>query len=89
MTTQPVILSGAIYALLNAVLALVVGMGWYPLTAEQMVLWNTLFAAVIAVGTYFVQKRTTSLANPRDEDGAPLSRADNSPTIAQVRGAKR
>ena len=81
MNNQPVILSGALYALGNALIALVVIMGWFPMTPEQVAAWNAVLAALIAVGTWWVNNRTVATSTLQSYDGKPV-------TGASVRGGQ-
>jgi hypothetical protein len=74
---EPVAIGGSVIALLNAAIVVVVVMGWYPLTPEQIAGWNALIVALVAVATYVVRTLTTPLAKPEDGDRMPLVRADN------------
>lgn len=93
MKTEPVITAAAIIGLVQAAVVLAVSMGWLDLSTEQQNNVYAFAAALLALifpllGAWYARGKTTPLANPTDEDGAPLSRADNSPTLAQVRGAR-
>lgn len=39
-------------------------------------------------GAWWASRRVTSLAAPRDIDGSPLTRPDNTPAIAELAGAQ-
>lgn len=93
MSKEPVIWSAVIIGFVQATVVLCTAMGWVDLSTEQQSAVYAFAAALLALilpvlGAWYARSKTTPLADPRDEDGAPLSRVDNSPTLAQVRGAR-
>lgn len=93
MNREPVISAAAILGLVQATVVLAVSMGWIDLSADQQKNIYAFAAACLAlalplIGGWLVRSRVTPLVDPRDEDGARLSRPDNSPTKAQVRAAQ-
>jgi hypothetical protein len=56
------------------------------ITAEQREIWLQIaaFAAPWAV-VWWGQSRVTPLSAPKDSDGAPLTRANDEPTLKQQR----
>lgn len=62
----------------NALVVWLVVMGIWPMTEIQQAATLTLaLAAVNMVGAHFQSRQTTPLADPKDEDGTPLVRADD------------
>lgn len=64
-------------------------MGWIDLDEERYqltvsTLETILPIAAIWVGVLWARRKVTPLAAPRDIDGTPLSRPDNTPAIPQM-----
>ncbi len=76
--TQPIAFQAAIVIALNAILGVIVVMGWVVMTPIQVAAWEAMFTAVaVAIGAWWATRRTTPKAKPIDDDGTPLIRADN------------
>ena len=93
MNTNPTYTANGIVAAISAAVACLIAFGYLNWTEEQQRLFLAAVVAVLGVvgplaSAWWIARKTTALSNPRDEDGAPLTRSDNSPTIAQVRAAK-
>ena len=97
MEKQPVVTAATLHTLLvvlgNALVAWLSAMGIVQWDDAQKAATNGLIVALVNVAAivgpaWWAKGKTAALADPRDEDGAPLSRSDNSPTIAQVRSAR-
>jgi len=81
MTNNPVVFGGVIQALLIAVLGVVVAMGWFPLTDNQIAAWMALIVAAVGVLTWWVNGRTVATSQLESTDGYPV-------TGASVRGGQ-
>lgn len=81
MQQQPVILSGLVLGLSNAILALILAMGWWALTDGQLAAINGVIVALVALFTWFLQQRTVPVASLQSDDGKPV-------TAASVRGGQ-
>jgi hypothetical protein len=73
VSREPLAVAGAIVAVLQTLLTVVVGMGWWDLTAEQVALWVGLIgvsgtAAVVVV----TRGKVTPVADPRGAEGERL-----------------
>lgn len=90
MGNNPVITAAGIAAAVGAVIALLVAFG-INLSAVQIA---AIMGVVTVVSPFVVawvgHKTTTTLADPKDEDGTPLVRSvTQAPTIAQTRSMMR
>lgn len=88
MSNTPLITTAAITSIVGAVIALLTAFG-VSLTADQQAAILG-FIAVLApwVVALVGHNTTTPLANPKDEDGHPLTRSGTqAPTMAQTRSA--
>lgn len=93
MNSEPAITANGIVAAISAVVAALIAFGVIEWTPEQR---DAFMAATIAIlgvvlptlATWWIRRNTTSLADPRDADGQPLTRADNSPALRSVRAVK-
>lgn len=88
---EPVISAGAITTLVEAGLLMAISLGILNITDDQM---HQIMAFVIAVlgvvgPLWWARRATTALADPKDEDGVPLARADGGATRAQMRSMAR
>ena len=69
----------------TAVVVWVVVMGYWALTdVQQAVTLTMVMAGINLAGAYFQNRQTTSLANPVDTDGVPLSRPGDVPANKQM-----
>ena len=85
MSDQPLVSAAAISSLVSAIIALLVSFG-VPVTPEQNTAIMTFVAALIPWLMWFLAKnKVTALADPKDEDGQPLTRAGDLPTLKQQR----
>lgn len=93
MQSEPVWSANGIVAAVSAVIAALIAFGVIDWSDDQRAAFMAAVVAVLGVvgpsiAAWWIRRQTTPLADPKDADGAPLSRSDNSPTIAQVRAAK-
>lgn len=97
MQNNPVITNGvsvsATIILVKTIISLGQVMLWWNLNDEQTAAWLTFVEVsipilVVWIGTWLVKRSTTPLSRPIDEDGAPLTRPDNSPAIGEIRAAQ-
>jgi len=88
MRNEPVVTANGIVALVTALLVLSVSFG-LSLTDEQRaaIIGVVVIVAPLA-SAWWIRRQVTPLSAPRDEDGAPLTRMDNSPTIKARRLAQ-
>lgn len=78
MSDQPLVTSAAIASFVSAIIGLLISFG-VPVTPEQNAAIMALVAAVSPwLMWYLAKSRVTSLADPRDAQGAELTRADGS-----------
>lgn len=96
--SNPAVVNGVFVSsaivLVKALLPLGQTMGWWNLTDDQTkalvdFLETAIPIAVLWVGTIWVAKKTTPLANPVDEDGVQLTRPDNTPAKAELRAMQK
>ncbi|MCA9883567.1 MAG: hypothetical protein KC615_03590 [Anaerolineae bacterium] len=77
---EPVAIINAIVGVIEAGIALLIGLGVINLTADQV---GYLMAFVVAVGTLlqtiFVRSQVTPVADPRDNAGRKLVPRENQP----------
>lgn len=86
MNTQPMITAAAITSVVGAIIALLISFG-VNLTGEQQA---AIMGLVTVASPWIValvgRSTTTPLADPKDEDGVPLTRAGTEePTLKQQR----
>lgn len=79
----------AILIVIKAVITYMRAMGWLNLEEDKyqatVVLVETVLPiAAVWIGALWAMRKTTALANPKDVDGTPLTRPDNSPAIPQM-----
>jgi hypothetical protein len=87
MKREPLITTALITSLVGAVLTLLVAFG-VPLTEAQQDAINGLVIVAAPLVVALVGRRyVTPLSDPRDVDGEPLTRADNSLAL-RARGGK-
>lgn len=85
MNSNPVWNAAAVGSITSALITLLVSFG-VPLTAEQQTAVIGFVAVVSPFAVaFFAAGKVTSLADPRAEDGTPLSGPNGEPTDAQVR----
>ncbi len=73
MNREPLVISGSLVALAQAIVTTVVLMGWWKLTAEQAAGWMGVIAlAGTAAVVIFTRGRVTPVADPRDNNGMSL-----------------
>lgn len=88
LVTQALSVSGFIMVI-KAIITYSRAMGWWNLTDEAEAATVTFIDAVIPIaavwiGVLWAKRRTTSLTEPRDVDGTPLTRPDNAPAIPEM-----
>jgi len=81
---EPVAIAGSIVGLIMALIMWLITMGYLNWTPEQITATEQLIAIAIplilsAVGVWLGRMQVTPLNSPRDTDGEPLTRSDNSP----------
>jgi hypothetical protein len=90
---NPVIIGGisiaSVILFVKATLNLAQSMRWLTLESQQwldLANYAETVIPIIAVGfiTWWTSRNTTNLSSPRDVDGAPLTRPDNSPAIKKM-----
>lgn len=64
-------------------------MGWIELPEEKFQATISVFETLIPIvavwgGVLWARRKVTSLTNPTDVDGTPLTRPDNTPSIPQM-----
>lgn len=70
---EPLAVAGAVVAVLQALLTVVVGMGWWDLTAEQVALWVGFFGVLgTCAVVVWTRGKVTPVSDPRGIDGQPL-----------------
>lgn len=96
--TNPVLLggltAGGLISLFEAILSLGQVMMWWTLTSDQSQAWLTVarigLPIIVTVGTSFwVQRQTTTLSDPKDNEGASLVREDGRPINSNFRTIDR
>jgi len=80
---------GTFIALVKAILAFLLAFHVFNFDADQNSTVNVLVDIAVPVlsvfaGAWWASRKVTSLAAPRDSDGAPLSRPDSTPAIAEL-----
>ena len=83
MSREPVIITGLLIALIQAAVIMAQQLGWITLSNEQFTAVMAFVASLIAVGAFVVRRYTTPLADPIDDDGEPLVRADRMPLLRE------
>lgn len=82
MRQEPVFSYGLIVTVISAGLAMAMALEWIVLTETQFSAVMAFVGAVAILGAAIVRTFfTTTLYNPRDIDGAPLTREDGSPAL--------
>lgn len=85
MITEPVVVANAIAALLSAGIVALVALGYLPWDeTQQAAVMGVVVAAVNVIAAVWARQRTTPLVEPRDIDGAPLTRPNNSPALPEL-----
>lgn len=84
--------AGTIVVLVKAILAVLLAFHVFTFDETQNNTVNYLVdvgVPVLAIlgGAWWASRKVTSLAAPRDSDGVPLTRPDNSPAIAELESA--
>lgn len=79
MTREPVIIANSIAALVSALIVAAVALGYLDWDeTQQAAVMAVVVAAVNVVAGLWARGQVTPLTQPRDADGAPLTRQDNS-----------
>lgn len=86
MNSKPILTVAAIVAVINTFILMAVSLGWLDLDGDQIGYINAFVVALMSVvfplaGAWYANRKVTPLANPKDVDGEPLTRSDNSPAI--------
>lgn len=79
--TEPVLSYGLIVAVISAGIAMAMSLGWIELTEQQFTDVMLFVSAFMVLGAAIVRQYVTPLVNPKDSDGEPLTRSDNSPAL--------
>lgn len=87
LNDHPVTVSGLLLTLALAVLA--VAAYYLRLTPDEVALWAAVLAALSALLSWWLNQSTTPAAKPVDEDGTPLTRADDGQPSARAAAAGR
>lgn len=83
---EPVAIAGSITGLIMALVMWLLAMGYLDWTPEQITATEQLVAIAIplilsVVAVIWARWESTPLVDPRDVDGEPLTRSDNSPAL--------
>jgi hypothetical protein len=83
---EPVAIAGSIVGLIMAGVMWAATMGYVDLSPEQITATEQLVAIAIplivtGIATIAARAQVTPLNSPRDNDGEPLTRSDNSPAM--------
>ena len=93
-STNPVLTQAAIVAsiiaLARAILTFGSAFGWWQLdetrnAALQGLIETGIPIVAILAGAFWATRKTTPLTKPRDIDGTPLTRPDNTPSIPEFK----
>ena len=84
--TEPVITAAVIVGLLMAIVNWLIVMDFLAWTPDQITATEKLLAiaaplALGIIGSIWARAQVTPLVKPKDTDGEPLTRADNSPAL--------
>lgn len=88
MNREPLITAAIVTSIIGALITLLKAFG-VPLTADQQAAISS-FVVLVAplLMAFFARSKVTPLADPRDEDNHPLTRAGtDAPTLKQTRSA--
>lgn len=89
LVVQALSISGAIIVF-KSLLNLAKVSGWIDMSNPEVeAAWigfieTALPIVLVWLGTLWAARRTTTLKNPKDVDGTPLTRPNNTPTIPQM-----
>lgn len=92
-TSNPVVQQAAsvtaIIVVIKATITYIRSMGWWNLEEQQYIdtvsfIETVLPIVIVWVGAFWAMRKTTSLENPKDIDGTPLTRPDNAPAIPKM-----
>lgn len=79
MNSEPLVTIGMIAAVVGSLIALLRAFG-VPITDDQQDAINQFLIAAAPIAVALIARRyVTPLANPKDANGTPLTRPDNSP----------
>lgn len=93
--SNPVLVNGlsvsAVLILVKAFITLGESSGWW--TSDQAKNWATFLDVALPIlavwgAAWILRNKVTPSAKPRDEDGTPLTRPDNTPAISEIRAAQ-
>lgn len=94
VVVQALSVSGAIIVV-KSLLNLAKVNGWIDMSNPEVeAAWlsfieTALPIVIVWAGALWVKKKTTSLADPKDVDGKPLSRSGDKPTIPQMKSYQK
>lgn len=79
ISREPVVISGLVTAMLEALIMLALQMGWLSWNSEQIASFNNFIVAFMAlavaaiplVAAYITRKKVTPVADPRTASGKP------------------
>lgn len=92
---NPVLVNGisvsAVLIVVKAFVALGKSLDWW--TGEAADAWATFLDITLPIlavwiAALWMRQKVTPTAKPRDEDGTPLTRPDNTPAISEIRVAQ-
>ena len=83
---EPVAIAGSVVGLIMSLVMWLNTMGYLSWSADQISATEQLVAIAIplilsAIGIWLTRMRVTPLVDPKDDDGTPLTRSDNSPAL--------
>lgn len=83
MTREPVLTYGLIVGAIQAGIAMLIALEVLSLTETQFAAVMAFVSAVAVLGAAVVRQYVTPLSDPRDAEGTPLTRPDNSPGVTR------
>ena len=81
MKQEPVLSYTLFVVAINTGIAMAQSLGLISLTDQQYASVTVFVSAMTILLAAVIRQYVTPLVNPRDDDGEPLTRSDNSPTI--------
>jgi len=90
MSNEPVVTAASIVGLISAAISFARLMGWIKLNDDQYNSLMIFIGMALPIGLAIVVRRqVTPLRTPRDLDGEPLTRSDNTPSIDEYKKFKQ
>ena len=84
---EPVITAASIAGLVSAIMILLVTFGINITVEQQVAILAVIAAGAPIAAAIWARNKVTPLVNPTDEDGEPLTRTDNTPSLPAQRAA--